>query len=158
MYIQYRSYKNFSEQKLLDNIEVSPFSEISNISDCDSSYKSYSNILQDIFEKSAPVKQKVIKKQQIVTMNSQLRKAIFKKNMLQHMLMKIRDKNTEEKFHFTKNLVTSLKWNSIGKYFKNKCTNGSRNIHLWKTIKPFMNEAYSSNSYVPEMLLKRENS
>ncbi len=32
---------------------------------------------------------------------------------------------------------------------------GSRNIHFWKIIKPFMNEAYSSNSYVPELLLEK---
>ncbi len=77
MYIQYRSYKNFSEQKLLDNIEVSPLSEISNITDCNSIYKSYGNILHNIFQMNEPVKQKVIKKPQLVTMNSQLRKAIF---------------------------------------------------------------------------------
>ncbi len=92
--------------------------------------KSLCNILQDIFEKNAPVKQKVIKKPQLVTINSQLRKAIFKKGMLQHKLTKIRDKNTEEKFRLQKKLVRSLKRNSIGKYFKNKCTNGSRNIHF----------------------------
>ncbi len=51
--------------------------------------------------------------------------------------------------------MTFLKRNSIGKYFKNKCTNGSRNIYFWKTIKLFTNEAYSSNSYVPEMLLEK---
>ncbi len=112
------------------------------------SYKSYNNILQDIFEKNAPVKQKLIKKSQLVTMNSQLRKAIFKKCILQHKLTKIRDKDTEEKFRVQNNLVTCLKRNSTGKYFKNKCTNGSRNKHFWKTIKPFMNEAYSSNSHV----------
>ncbi len=57
--------------------------------------------------------------------------------------------------HLQKYLVTSLKPNSIGKYFKNKCTNESKNIHFWKTIKPFMNEAYSSNSHVQEMLVEK---
>ncbi len=88
-------------------------------------------------------------------MNSQLRKTIFRNIMLQHNLTKIGDKDTEEKFHLQKNWVTILKQNAIGKYFKNRCTNGSSNIHFfWKTIKPFMNEAYSSNSHVPEMLLE----
>ncbi len=36
-------------------------------------------MLQDIVEKNAPIKQKVINKPQLLTINSQLRKAIFKK-------------------------------------------------------------------------------
>ncbi len=51
--------------------------------------------------------------------------------------------------------MISLKQNSTCKYVKNKWINRSRNVHLWKTIKPFMNEAYSSNSHVPEMSLEK---
>ena len=87
-------------------------------------------------EKNAPVKSKVIKKPQIPYMNSKLRKAMHKRNMLRNKYKK--GPVEWDVYRIQRNITTSIYKKSQATYFSERCEGGAKNKKFWKTIKPFL--------------------
>ena len=87
-------------------------------------------------EKNAPSKTKIIKTPSVLFMNSNLRKAMHKRNMLRN---KYRKGNVGWEAYIRQwNLTTAIHKISKLIYFWERCERGVKNQKFWKTIKPFM--------------------
>lgn len=102
-----------------------------------------------ILDKHAPMKTKFIKNKKAPFMNSELRKAIFKKRMFFNKFRNSKRPITWNKYKAQRNLCTRLRKKSINSYFALKCAGGVQNKDFWPTIKPFLNnKAPSRNSNI----------
>ena len=71
-------------------------------------------------------------------MNSELRKAIYKKKMLYNKYHKYRNKTNWVLYRKQRNYVTKLRKQSIKLYFFERCGGGPKSKDFWPTIKPFL--------------------
>ena len=77
-------------------------------------------------------------------MNSRLRRAIHKKNMLYNANKKGKVKwNTYRK---QRNLTTAINKQSKSACFRERCEGGPKKQYFWKTIKPFISDKGNFNS------------
>ena len=75
-------------------------------------------------------------------MNSRLRQAIHKKNILYNAYRKGKVKWDENRKQ--RNLTTSINKQSKLTYFRERCDGGPKNQSFWRTIKPFMSDKSGS--------------
>ena len=73
-------------------------------------------------------------------MNSELRKAIYNKQMLRSKFEKYRTNKTWENYRKQRNYVTKLKRKSVNTYFQERCAGGQKSKHFYSTIKPFLSK------------------
>ena len=106
--------------------------------DADDCYWAYETLLMDIVDEHAPRKQKYPKKDSPPFMNSELRRAIYKKKMLHNKYHKYRNKTNWELYRKQRNYVTKLRKQSIKIYFFERCSGGPKSSDFWPTIKPFL--------------------
>ena len=81
--IYYRSHKHFNEESLVRDLYSVPFAICDIFDDPDDKAWCFTKVRSDVMEKNAPVK-KVIKKPQIPYMNSNLRKAMHRRNIFRN--------------------------------------------------------------------------
>ena len=77
-------------------------------------------------------------------MNSELRKAVYRKQMFRSKFEKNRSDKNWEKFRKQRNLVTKLKRKSIKSYFLERCVGGEKSSDFLPTIKPFLSKKCKS--------------
>ena len=84
------------------------------------------------------------------SMNSDLRKAIYKKKMLHNKYNKYRNEINWELYRRQRNYVPKLKKQSIKHYFFERCSGGPKSSDFWPTIKPFLSSksAKSKNDII----------
>ena len=87
-----------------------------------------STLIRDVIDTHAPVKSKLVKRQSVPYMNSELRKAIYSRNM---------GRNKFRKFG-AKFWSVALRKKSMSKYFDNKCRKQDKSF--WQTISPFFSD------------------
>ncbi len=148
--VVYRSYKHFNTNLYRGDIQnLSEYLQylIELGHEFESIYSTFQTFLEAIIEHHAPTKRKTVKNNYVPYMNSDLRKAIFKKRVL-HNKSKSLPKSSEEHQLYRKacNYVTSLKRKSQKQYFKDRCDGGPKNQNFWKTIKPYMKETNGKNA------------
>jgi hypothetical protein len=73
-------------------------------------------------------------------MNRELRKAIYKKQMLRSKFEKYKTTKTWEAYRKQRNIVIKLKRKSINTYFQERCTGGQKSKHFYTTVKPFLSK------------------
>ena len=98
----------------------------------------------DIVNEHAPRKQKYPKRDPPPFMNSELRKAIYKK-MLYNKYHKYRNKTNWELYRKQRNYVTKLRKQSIKLYFFERWGGGPKSKDFWPTIKPFLSSKSAKN-------------
>ena len=96
----------------------------------------FSKLLSGVIDSNAPIKKKILKKPSVPCMNSRLRQAIHRKNMLRNAYKKGKVKWDDYKKQ--RNLTTDINKQSKLTYFRERCDGGPKNQSFWKTIKPFM--------------------
>ena len=77
-------------------------------------------------------------------MNSELRKAIYMKQMLRNKFEKCKSDKNWERYRKQRNLVTKLKKKSVKSYFLERCVGGQKSTDFWPTIKPFLSKKCKS--------------
>ena len=93
--------------------------------------------LIDVSYEHAPVKSKILKRASIPYMNSQLRKAIYRRNMAQNKFRKYGSTYWEVN-RIQRNKVVAIRKASIAKYFSQKFS--SHDKSFWSTVSPFMTD------------------
>ena len=146
--IYYRSYKKFDDEIFLNDVQNIPFWVSDIFEDEDDRLWSFGKLFTDIIDKNAPVKKKTLKKHSLPYMNSSLRRAIHKKNMLYNSYTK--GKVNWETYRKQRNLTTAVNKQSKAAYFSERCDGGPKKQTFWKTIKPFITDknAFHNNKII----------
>ena len=141
--ILYRSYKHFDNQKFISDIVHAPFHVGNIFDDVDDLAWYTSALLSDIIDSHAPVKTKTIQSDSVPYMNSQLRKALYSRNMARNKFRTFGNSFWEENRR-QRNRVVSIRKKSLSAYFAKHCA--SKNKSFWSTVKPFMTNKNSKKN------------
>ena len=131
--INYRSFHHFNDSDFLYDISSAPFHVAEIFDDVDDT----STLITDVVDFHAPMKSKFVKCKPVAYMNSQLRKALYARNMARNKFKKFGKSHWEENRR-ERNRVVSIRKQSIKNYFSKKCEKADRNF--WATIKPFLTD------------------
>ena len=135
--IYYRSYKNFDDDEFSHDINNAPFHVGEIFDDIDDLSWFTGSLLTDVINDHAPVNSKILKRASVPNMNSQLRKAIYRRNMARNKFRKYGSAYWEEN-RVHRNKVVAIRKTSIAKYFSQKCS--SHDSSFWSTFSPFMTD------------------
>ena len=141
-HIFYRSYKHFDDTDFCKTVLSSPFHVGEIFDDVEDMAWFTSKLLSDIINEYAPIKRKLVKQESVPYMNAQLRKAMYQRNMARNKFHKSGKQYWQENRR-QRNLVVSLRKQSLRKYFSQRCT--KKNKTVWKTISPFMTNKHTRN-------------
>ena len=137
--IKYRSYKKFDEIDFLNDLSRININSCSEVSNINHQYDRFRELLCSTFDKHAPIKEKTLTKKAPPFMNGILRKAIFKKCMLRNKFYKSKTSANWENYKAQRNIVTSIRRQSIRVYFRQR-TQNINDKDFWKVLKPFFSE------------------
>ena len=143
--IQYRSYKNFDEDKFIQDLQKLPFINCKQIENKDAAYDLFKNMFKTIVDQHAPLKTKFIHGTHAPFMNKELSKAINHKSKLRNTHKKLKTKESWEAFKRQRNKCVSIKRKDILSHFTElagKCGN-CNNKKFWLEIKPFLTNKHS---------------
>ena len=118
--------KGFEEADFVRVLHRVPFHVATIFDDANDCYWAYESLLMDVVDEHAPKKQKYPKKDSPPFMNSELRKAIYKKKMLHNKYLKYRNKSNWEMYRKQRNYVTKLRKQSLQLYFFERCSGGPK--------------------------------
>ena len=135
--INYRSFHHFNDSDFLYDISSAPFHVAEIFDDVDDMAWYTSTLITDVVDFHAPMKSKFVKCKPVPYMNSQLRKALYARNMARNKFKKFGKSHWEENRR-ERNRVVSIRKQSIKNYFSKKCEKADRNF--WATIKPFLTD------------------
>ena len=136
--IFYRSMRSFDESKYIQDLCQLRMPFLYDGCSVSSAVRTFSYELHDIISLHAPMKQKTLKRNQVVYMNSEWRKINHKRNMMRNIKDKYPSKENFEKYRQLRNLSTKIGKKSKRTYFQERCDSGPKNQHFWQTIKPFV--------------------
>jgi hypothetical protein len=144
--IMYRSYRKFDDELFKKDIGNIPFHIAEIFDDEDDKYWTFQYLFSEVLNEHAPKKVKILRKPPVPYMNSKLRKEMYKRNMLKNAYFKNKTAQAWENYRRQRNVVTSIRRDSIRKYFNDKCSGDSNGKEFWKTIGPFMSDKNKSFS------------
>ena len=137
-----QSDKNFYDNELIHDISNAPFHAGKIFNDTDDLSWFTSSSLTDVINDHAPIKSKILKWVSVPYMNSQLHKAIYRRNMTQDKFCKYGSTYWEDN-HIHRNKVAAIQKISNAKYVSKKCS--SHDESFWSTISPFMTDKNHSH-------------
>ena len=143
--IQYRSYKNFDEDKFIQDLQKLTFINCKLTENKDAAYNLFKNMFKTIVDQHAPLKTKFIRGTHAPFMNKELSKAIMHKSKLHNMQKKLKMKASCEAFKRQRNKCVSIKRRNVRSHFTElagKCEN-CNNKKFWSAIKPFLTNKHS---------------
>ena len=132
-----RSFKNFDVTNFLQDLENQNL-DMSNFDNVNSAYDHFSKCFNEVAEKHAPFKERKILPKQVPYMNSELKRAIYRKKMLYNKFQKYNKSKNWEAYRRQRNYVTKLKSKSINTYVIERCAGGPKSKDFWPTVKPFL--------------------
>ena len=94
MKIQYRLYKNFDEDKFIQDLQKLPFTNCKQIENKDAAYDLFKSMLKSIVDQHVPLKTKLTHGTHAPFMNKKLSKAIMHKSKLHNMHKKLKTKES----------------------------------------------------------------
>ena len=133
--IEYRNFKNFSQQKFVDDLHTVPWSVIDLFSDVDDKIETWNTLFTDVVNKHIPLVTRRVKNKQLPGwMTRDILQQICVRDKL-----KARAKNNvlaRTMYKRVRNNVVKLISNSKSNYFKEKILeNKSNTRNLWKLLK-----------------------
>ena len=140
--IIYRSYKNFDDDAFIKDVTSAPFHVARIFDDVHDASWFTSSLLNDVIDHHAPCKSKLIKCDSVPYMNSELRKALYKRNMVRNKFRKFGKAYWEEN-RIHRNNVVSIRKRSIANYFSKNCSRKDKTF--WSTVSPFMTDKKNKN-------------
>ena len=138
MSLEYRSYKNFNVDSFNADVSLIPFHVTEIFEDVDDKYWCMSKLYADVVNEHAPLKKRVIRGQQVPYMHSDLRKNMYKRNMLKNKYFKNRTVESWNAYCIQRNFTTNMRRNAIKSYFMSKCSGNATPKDFWNCIKPYL--------------------
>ena len=146
--IFYRNYKNFDEEKLVNDVKAADFSFSNN--DPNENCSVLPDNFSKLVDRHAPLKKKIQRGNHAPFVSKEMRKAIYTRSRLRNTFCKKPSEENEIKYKRQQNLCLSLGRKAIKQYFSNITSKGIvLNKEFWKTIKPFLtNKCYIENRVI----------
>ena len=126
------------------NGDIEQIKIIQTCHEVDSVYNEYEKDFINVLNKHAPIKSRYQRKKTLPCMNQELRRAVYRKQMLYSQFTKCQSNTNWEKFRKQRNFVTKLKRKSMKTYFLERCSGETKSGDFWKTIEPFFSKKGSS--------------
>ena len=125
-----------------------PFQVSEIFDDFDDQFWFNSRLISDVVDAHAPLKKRKCKARPVPFMNSEYRKACFRKSMLRNRFFKGRNNVNWEAYKRARNDATKLRNTSMTKYFDDKCNSKVKQDpkSFWPTIKPYFTNKKSGSS------------
>ena len=145
--IQYRSYKNFNEQKFLRDLENTPFHLCNDLIDKNLAYEQFRNMFKLVVDKHTPIKSKFILGTHAPFMNKELSKAIMHRSKLKNLHNRINTRGSWDAFKRQRNKCVAIKRKNVRTYFSLLVKdNGHNNKRFWSAVKPFLSDKGTKKS------------
>ena len=151
--VVYRSMKHFDQNNFNNALSSAPFHVMSVFDDIDDQAWFFHKLYTSVVDEIAPIKTRTIKYKPLPYMNSELRKAMFKRNMLRNKFYKTPHKNKLERskaweaFRRQRNLVTTLRRKSLQIYFQKRVSVKKDDPKAYyKAISPFLSTKSKNQS------------
>ena len=113
----------------------------------DDMYSFSEQLMLNVMNEHAPIKQRTIKHNNLPYMNSELRKCINVKNMLRRKYTRDNSKENWDSYRKQRNRVVKLRKISMSKYV-HKCTEATGSVDFWKTVKPLISDRCTGNDRI----------
>ena len=154
--ITYRSYKNFNEENFRHEVSCIPFHICSIFTDVNDQYWAQTQLLTEVLDEHAPIKHRYLKEDHVPYMNSELRRAMYRRNMIKNKYRKDRTNRQLWLEYVThRNKVVQLRRQSIKNYFMGSCNEGANGKDFWNAVKPFIRSNTKSRRHI--MLNENDN-
>ena len=141
--IVYRSYKRLNDDDFREDILNAPFHVCEVFDDVEDMAWFTSKLISDIVDAHAPLKSKTITSNPVPYMNSELRKAIYSRNMIRNKFRKYGNMYWEANRRH-RNHVVAIRKKSLSAYFSKKCAKKDKSF--WSTVKPFISDNKIKNN------------
>ena len=142
--ISYRDYKNFNTEVFKDELK---HDLRSNQRDCE--YSNFEAIFLRVLNKHAPLKQKILRSNQVPYMSKTLRKAIMKRSELATKYYKHKTDLALKNFKRQRNYCSRLYKRERRRYYESlDISKITDNKTFWKTVKPFLSDKGSKSSKI----------
>ena len=137
--IHYRSMKKFDETVFCKEVEMIPFHIAYLFDDVNDIAWCHEHLLPDVIECHAPLKKRTLKLDSVPFMNSDLRKAIHRRNQLRNKFWKNRSQKNWEEYRKQRNRANNIRRLSEFKFFQEKSLSSTKSADFWRTFKPYLN-------------------
>ena len=143
--IKYRSYKNFSEEKFKEEVNQIPFHVREIFDDVSDQHWFSTKLYRDVLDNHAPTKERTIRNNQLPYMHSELRKNMYRRNMLKNKAFKYRTSENFKQYHTQRNKVTAMRRDAIRTYFRSKNSKDVSKRDFWNLYRPFLSDKSKSH-------------
>ena len=147
--MKYRCFKNFVEDNFLvylkNRFQRLDFTKPKN------DLKKFLNEFENIADKHAPIKTKIIRGNDAPFMTAELRKEIRLRSKLCNAARKLKSTAAKLALRKQRNKCTHIRRQAQKSYFEN-ISNGTKNVKFWKTVGPYMNDkgSHGHDDYILE--------
>ena len=146
--VLYRNFKNFDDIAFNADVARAPFHISEIFDDVNDKIWYVSNLYKDIINEHAPLKKRIIRTKQVPYMHSELRKNMYRRNMLKNKYFKHRSPETWQAYCKQRNITTKMRRSAIKSYFLSKCGSRATAKDFWNCIKPYMNEKSNHHKHI----------
>ena len=138
--ITYRSYKHFNDEAFRNDLGSIPTSVLDVFDDISDRHWAYEQLVRSVVDQHAPFKTRYVVKQ-CAHMNSNLRKAIYKKRTALNRFLKNKSNDRLwEDYRKARNHYVQVNRQSMQNYFMKECEGGAQSKQFWTAVKPYFTD------------------
>ena len=138
-----RSFKNFNRDKFIQDLKMAPFSIVDLFVEVDDKVYAFEQLFYEILTEHAPLKQTMVRGNQVPCMTEQWRKAIRHRNKLWRLFMRNRTDANYDHYKIQRNICTSLRRKAIKEHFVRKSSEPENPREFWNAYRPFLHAKQS---------------
>ena len=136
--ICFHSLKNFSQENFVRDMQFVPFHIINLFDELDDKVYAFEQLFLGVINEHAPMKQTMIRGNQVPYMTKQWRKAIRHRHKLWKKFTCNRTDANYEAYKSQRNTCTSLRRKAIKQHFLKKSAETVNPQEFWSTFRPFL--------------------
>ncbi|XP_066020921.1 uncharacterized protein [Pocillopora verrucosa] len=133
-----RSLKNFNRDKFIQDLQMAPFSIVDVFDGVDDKLYAFEQLYYEILNEHAPLKQTIVRGNQVPYMTEQWRKAIRHRNKLWRLFMRDRTDANYDHYKIQRNICTSLRRKAMKEHFIKKSSEPENPREFWNAYRPFL--------------------
>ena len=149
-----RSFKNFNRDKFIQDLQMAPFSIVEVFDEVDDKLYAFEQLYYEILNEHAPLKQTIVRGNQVPYMTEQWRKAIRHRNKLWRLFMRDRTDANYDHYKIQRNICTSLRRKAIKEHFMKKSSEPENPREFWNAYRPFL---HGKTKQANDIIIKENN-
>ena len=133
-----RSFKNFNRDKFIQDLQMAPFSIVDVFEEVDDKLYAFEQLYHKILNEHAPLKQTIVRDNQVPYMTEQWREAIRHRNKLCQLFMRDQTDANYDHYKIQCNICTSLRRKAIKEHFVKRSSEPENPRGFWNAYRPFL--------------------